>query len=419
MNNWQKLCEAVNNRLRHSHCSFKTEKCFENHLAEYLRYIFGWDFNEVKQQYTVQFGHEKNKYPDIVILQNEKPTIVFELKAYGQPLAGDEITQFQSYIKQLSARFGILTNSVALQLWYRYFDDDGNESLKPVLTLRFDKSNPDGKRLGELLTKHNYSNNDLAKFCDELITRKKKEAENRREFISKPANPFMEEQVSNEMDEKIEAMIMLYEQWLVSDDYEQEYCREYLSGMTWAKKNLLDEAKLNSMTDKEYEEMIRETPSHLTNLRLGFGAMQLFSTLKPGLLHDSHKAFTKAIHHLNATPKEDRFKVLQDLTNNPDYKIKGMGTSFWSEVIRCKFPDVPLVNIKTVDFFTALGLNIGVAPEERARNVGYCYGRWQQFHEGKIDMFRLSHMEHFAKESEEGRRYMLEKFGTVVGDNTY
>ena len=222
-----------------------------------------------------------------------------------------------------------------------------------------------------------------------------------------------------DLDEKMEQLIGLYEKWLEETESEAEYSAAYKSGISWTKKNILDEDKLKSVSDKEYEELIRDIPNHLINLRYGFSALKICSTLQPGLLHDSHKAFNKAIRYLNSAPKENRYDIIQDLVCNPDYKIKGMGTAFWSEIIRCKYADVPLVNGKTTDFFLALGLNIGISPKDITRNVGYCYGRWKNFHEKKISIFELSHMEHFAKEVEEGQKFMKDNFGIIIGEYEY
>lgn len=419
-NNWGKLCEAIRTYTtgHPEHCPFREEKYFEDHMSEYLRYIFGWSKDEVKRQEVVKFGHDESKRSDLTLYFEGHPTIVFELKAFGKAIASEEIGQFFSYMKQLPTKFGIITNSVALQLYYRPLDKSG-ERREPckVLSLRFDEDDANGKKLGKLLTRKTYDERELCQFCDELLAHKAEVGIPVSPFDE--SNPFMAEQMTRDLDDRIEVMINLYERWLADNEKESQYCADYLKGMQWARENLLDEVKLKSLTDKEYEALIRETPKHLLNLKYGFGTISLFSTLKPKLLHNSRKLFINAIHHLNTIPKKERFKVLQDLTSKPEYSIRGMKKAFWTEVIRCKYPDVPLFNEKTADFFTALGLYIGITFEEKIRNISYCYSRWQHFHKGEISMFELSHLEHFAKESEEGQRYMREKFNAVVGDSTY
>ena len=71
---------------------------------------------------------------------------------------------------------------------------------------------------------------------------------------------------------------------------------------------------------------------------------------------------------------------------------------------------MPLVNTKTIDFFQMLGLYVGIGAEEQHKNVCYCYSRWAEMCGNRITMLELSHMEHFALATEEGRSFLQQEF---------
>ena len=415
MSNWGKLCEAIKTyTMRPEHCPFRKESCFEDHFSEYLRYIFGWEYKEVKRQENIKFGHD-NKRSDLTLHFEGYPTIVFELKAFGQPLAGEEIQQFFSYMKQLPTKFGILTNSVALELYYRPLDKRGERGEpKRILRLRFDDNNSEGIRLGKLLTRKGYDEQSLSEFCDELIQRQHEIEPYPCRYDS--MNPIMSEQMTKDLDDKILGMIPLYQKWLNDTEEERKYVERYNDGFKWVCKNVFTVPERKPFTDADFVALMHQIPDYLTNVKNG-----AHRTLYIGL-KGKRKAFVKAIKLINQAPQSERFDLLQTLLYSPDYEIKGVRGAFWSEIIRCKFPDVPLVNKKTLDFFIAIGLNIGVTPKEHVRNISYCYSRWRELYKkmngGDIGFFELSHMEHFAKVSEEGARYMKDNFGSVVGDYT-
>ena len=101
--------------------------------------------------------------------------------------------------------------------------------------------------------------------------------------------------------------------------------------------------------------------------------------------------------------------------DNDKYKIKGVGRTFWSELVRCKFKDVPLLNDKTEEFFGSIGLCPGFSSEEKLKSIAYCYKRWAKIYkeqtDKKISLLKLSHIEHFATREEEGKKLIVEAFG--------
>lgn len=405
MNNWQKLCEAIRSHTaKPTNCPFKAEKCFEDHFVEYMRYIFGWEYNEVKRQRPTT----KGKRTDIILHEKERKTIVIELKAFGKPISGKEIEQLQEYMEQLGLSFGIITNSVTLQLYYRTYN-----KFHTILKLHFDKDDPNGHKLGRLLTRNGYAEEKLKAYCKKQLRQKKDNKVRESSYDSK--NRIMAEQMSEKLDDRILKMIPIYQKWLNDNVQERDYLKNYREGFDWVKKNVFTIPEQKRFTNQEYNQIIHEIPEHLTNIKSG-ASRTLYKSID-----SSRSTFRNAIVLINSTHKPGRYDVLQKLLTDPKYSIKGMSKSFWSEIIRCKFDDVPLVNSKTEDFFIALGLNIGVEAADQVKNVSYCYSRWRELYEkagGEIELLELSHMEHFAKTSKEGIKYMKENFGTLVGEYT-
>jgi len=407
MNKWETLCRRVRYYTVGNHNTGMDEEGFECHYREYLHDIFGWGENEIKRQYTVYFGHEEQnpKRTDIVALFGEYPSIIFEFKWKVNLEEGDARLQLFSYMKQLEAEFGILTNGIAFQLFYKPLGRKGGPW--KVFSSSYNKNDKIGIELGDLLTRSNYNEEKMKEFCEKLLKIAAEKKMGMQSFEPEKPNHLMEEQMSKELDDKMMALIDVYKKWLVNSD--NQYVSNQEDAAKWVKQEIFDNKSLSGLGFIKYKELIREIPSHLTNLKDG-ACRTLY---KNSLSGDGKRRFLRAIKLINNTKPEDCFKTMEILVSDEDYRIKGLGQSFWSELLRCKFPNMPLVNSKTVRFFQLLELYIGVNPMEQHENVYYCYSRWGSLYGGKVSMLELSHMEHFALAEENGKEIMKELFGTL------
>ena len=152
-----------------------SEEDFECHFKEYLHDIFGWPEEEIHRQYTVYFGHEKvelggkksDKRADIVVLSEGRPSLVVELK-WKVPLeTGDSRLQLFSYMRQLETEFGILTNGVSFQLFYKPLVIRGEPT--KVFSSNYNENDKVGIELGNLLQRETYDESKLKAFCDSLL----------------------------------------------------------------------------------------------------------------------------------------------------------------------------------------------------------------------------------------------------------
>ena len=404
MNSWEKLCKRVRYYTVESHNAGMDEEDFECHYREYLHDIFGWGEDEIDRQYSVYFGHEKQnpKRADIVALYGDFPSIVFELKWKVALEDGDARLQLFSYMKQLEAEFGILTNGIALQLFYKPLGKKGGPW--KVFGNNYNPTDKVGIELGELLLRSNYSEDKMRIFCDKLLKMSEEKREGIFEFQTDRQNFLMGEQMSRELDDKMIPLIKVYQKWLESSG--DDYIKRQEEAARWVRKEIFNNQSLNTLGMLKYRSLIKEIPSHLTNLKEG-ACRTLY---KNSLSGEGKRRFLRAINLINKTAPEDCFEIMDKLTSDERYRIKGLGQSFWSEMLRCKFPNMPLVNSKTVNFFQKLGLYVGINPKEQHENVYYCYSRWIKLYDNNVSMLELSHMEHFALATDEGRKIMDELF---------
>lgn len=404
MNSWERLCKFVRYYTVESHNVGMDEEDFECHYREYLHSIFGWGEDEIDRQYSVYFGHEKQnpKRADIVALYGDFPSIVFELKWKVALEEGDARLQLFSYMKQLEAEFGILTNGIALQLFYKPLGKKGGPW--KVFGNNYNPTDKIGIELGKLLLRSNYSEDKMRIFCDKLLKMSEEKREGIFEFQTDRQNFLMGEQMSRELDDKMIPLIKVYQKWLESSG--DDYIKRQEEAARWVRKEIFNNQSLNTLGMLKYRSLIKEIPSHLTNLKEG-ACRTLY---KNSLSGEGKRRFLRAINLINKTAPEDCFEIMDKLTSDERYRIKGLGQSFWSEMLRCKFPNMPLVNSKTVNFFQKLGLYVGINPKEQHENVYYCYSRWIKLYDNNVSMLELSHMEHFALATDEGRKIMDELF---------
>ncbi len=162
MNKWSDFCIAINSR------KYEREADLESFFKQCLIEIFGWNEQEIEQQKSVYYGHEKIKRTDLTLRFEDHTSLIIELKAPGIKLtARDSIEQVSSYMNQTLAKFGFLANDKNLLLFYKTTND--YEQPKCILDLELDEENEDGKRLGELLGRNNYNEAEFKKFCEEKL----------------------------------------------------------------------------------------------------------------------------------------------------------------------------------------------------------------------------------------------------------
>ena len=400
MNKWQQLCKRLNKK-------YKSEIELEGRFEDCLYFILGWSDKNVARQMMVQFGHE-SKRTDLVLLDDDSvPIVVIEMKSQNVPITEHEIGQLHSYMRQELIPFGLLVGE-RISLYY----DDQKRGNKPrrVLNLSFkDIDNTDGIELANLLDKPTFSLKRLSEFCDNyLIEKEKLEKDLGSKVVIDNLANFRN--LDTGKDEKIRQLIDLYSLWLSEDKNrnkkEYQYLQSLKENRAWIAENILN-TDLRSLSNDDFLQRFRELSLRLPNLTR---YLRMWNKDDKEVL-SIRQGFENAISHLTGLPKSHRYNALDDFTRNSQFAVKHLKNAFWSEMIRIKFKDVPLLNNKTERFFDAIGVYIGDTYEEKLKNVSNFYSR---FSGPNMDLDMLSHLEHFAlaknAKNETGREFVMANF---------
>lgn len=406
-NNWSRLCSLIRTHTFEKLYRYDNESSLESHFYDYLQLVLHWDRSLIGCQIVAPVGNRKKTRLDLCLrrdISENNIGVVIELKKPSVELSKPEIEEVCSYIKVFNASCGILTNGTTLLVYYA--SRNLREEPKLILRTTYDPSNQQAIKFFSLLDGQNYDESKLEDFCEELQT------------IEDVGTTFISQQMSDSLDDKILGLMKSYLEWADNTDTEVKYQKNYKIGWEKIRENIFDLEKLRGFSDDEYEYLVKtQLRAWIPNINSGPVLIHLYG----GLL-DHRKEFEDAIEHLNETDRNERFRIIEDFINSDGkWKIPGIGRAFWSEIVRCKFPDVPLINGKTDDFFMAINIQTGQTPEDKGQNIAYCYNRWikkwNKSHGGKqISLLKMSHMEHFAKMVEGGIKYMENIFHTKVGE---
>ena len=222
--------------------------------------------------------------------------------------------------------------------------------------------------------------------------------------------------MSDKLDQKMTTLISSYADWLNANDKERDYFEKYTFGMQRVRETVLDDnLSMQLLRRENSEKFVKDVKEWLPNLK-GLTSFHFNSAIV-----ENRTIFVESLKHLIKANESERFKIIEDFVGDGKWRVGGLSRAFWPEIIRCKFPDVPLVNAKTDDFFMAIGIQTGTNPEDKCKNIAYCYKRWnekwgEQTGNKKLSMLQLSHMEHYAKDTEEGIKLIEMLFHTKIGE---
>lgn len=159
--NWKLVCDKV------SQTKDLKEMAFEKGIATIILSGLGWnDFNDnLSEQYIIK-DHIKEYRPDFALFpegREGKPGILVELKKTGHKQRQKDIIQIRTYMMLTDIRFCLYFGE-KMELFYIDVRK-GHREVKSVLTLNYDKNNPEGNRLINLLTYDKFCFDDLMEYC--------------------------------------------------------------------------------------------------------------------------------------------------------------------------------------------------------------------------------------------------------------
>ncbi len=166
---WDKICYEYDKH------KFDKEEIWQVLVENYFS-ILGWE--EQNGEITkpkIPFGSAKYLIPDIVLKQDSRDVLVVELKQANKELTDHNEKQLFSYMKQLKLKVGILWgNSI------RVFYDVPDSVSDPVeiVDINFNYQDSRGTELLEVLTKKDFSIDNLYAFCKNKLKSKQAEKTN-------------------------------------------------------------------------------------------------------------------------------------------------------------------------------------------------------------------------------------------------
>ena len=163
---WNEICFHVNKNRNASERDFQT-------TVEFLLVNLGWSQyrGEIVSQTTIPVGASNNVKPDIVIKDNGQVILVMELKKPSSVMSERNAEQLKSYMRLLRLSFGILFGET-LQVYYELPED--SELPIKVNDIPFVDNSDEGAKFIQLLSKHDYSFQNLQKYCIDSLENAKK-----------------------------------------------------------------------------------------------------------------------------------------------------------------------------------------------------------------------------------------------------
>lgn len=403
MNKWKLFSERMTARYR-------SEAELEGRFEDCLIFILGWEPRaEITRQVPIQFGHE-NKRADIILKANDKNSVVIELKKQGLQIRDHELGQLFSYMRQTYSRFGFLVGD-RISLYYD--PRNGNIPTRVISVAFSDYLNTDGSRLMDLISKPSFSEDKLEEFCIEYskdVESIKKRALETADGIVNIDNLANYNLAGGSIDKKIDGLVKLYDSWITDTPKEALYLDNLSKNASWVKVNIF-KTNMPTLNDNDFVALFKELSKKLTNQ-----TRWINMRFRDDKILDIRQNFQIAVTHLIEASDDAKYNVLDDFLEG-DYQVWGLRKGFWSELIRIRFPDVPLYNEKTENFFNAIGQYIGDTYEEKLNNISEFYKRVSSRHKN-MPIEKLSHLEHFAcvknARNETGRQYMKENFGLEI-----
>lgn len=161
-NTWNNICNRITKKYHNS-----SEKEFQDYAITIFDKL-GWSEldGEIITQRTISIGSAGSLRPDIIISNGKNDLLVVELKKPNLQTSERNVSQIVSYMKQLKLNFGILLGE-SLQIFYDSPND--NKDPQKIHEICFDLNSEDGNEIIELLSKDDYSPENVDNYCKKIV----------------------------------------------------------------------------------------------------------------------------------------------------------------------------------------------------------------------------------------------------------
>ena len=142
------------------------EETYHRHIENQLM-LLGWEpwKGEIIHKQSLRIGNRNRMEPDILVARDDEYQFVIEVKRPGNTQAKEEITQLESYMRQLRLDVGIYIGE-HIELFY---DMPNTNHVVSVFKWTVDLEEKRGARFVELFSKENFSKDTIVDFCEERI----------------------------------------------------------------------------------------------------------------------------------------------------------------------------------------------------------------------------------------------------------
>ena len=142
------------------------EETYHRHIENQLM-LLGWEpwKGEIIHKQSLRIGNRNRMEPDILIARDDEYQFVIEVKRPGNTQTKEEITQLESYMRQLRLDVGIYIGEY-IEMFY---DKPNSNYLVSVFKWAIDLEEKRGARFVELFSKENFSKEAIVGFCEERI----------------------------------------------------------------------------------------------------------------------------------------------------------------------------------------------------------------------------------------------------------
>lgn len=129
--------------------------------------LLGWEpwKGEIIHKQSLRIGNRNRMEPDILVARDGEYQFVIEVKRPGNTLVKEEITQLESYMRQLRLDVGIYIGE-HIEMFY---DKPNTNHVVSVFKLDIDLEEKRGARFIELFSKELFSKNGIVNFCEERL----------------------------------------------------------------------------------------------------------------------------------------------------------------------------------------------------------------------------------------------------------
>ena len=142
------------------------EETYHRHIENQLM-LLGWEpwKGEIIHKQSLRIGNRNRMEPDILVARDDEYQFVIEVKRPGNTQAREEITQLESYMRQLRLDVGIYIGE-HIEMFY---DKPNTNHVVSVFKWAVDLEEKRGVRFVELFSKENFSKEAIVDFCEERI----------------------------------------------------------------------------------------------------------------------------------------------------------------------------------------------------------------------------------------------------------